>query len=142
MGGMNAARLARFAFVAGLLLLAGCASTQKHARDLLQVALYDYSGAIRWNRPDVAARWLDPKIESIAVKPLDLQRFEQVQVTGYDVKGSDWLADDRYAQVVEVRLINKHTQAERSVVDRQIWRFDSEHRQWLLTTGLPDITGR
>jgi hypothetical protein len=136
MGGMNAAR---FALVAGLLLLAGCA-TQTHTRDLLTETLYDYSGAIRWNRPDVAARWLDPEVKSIAVKPLDLQRFEQVQITGYEVKGSDWLADDRYAQAVELRLVNKHTQAERVVIDRQIWRFDSEARQWLLTTGLPNLT--
>lgn len=139
MAGMNAARLARFAFVAGLLLLAGCA-TQTHTRDLLTDTLYDYSGAIRWNRPDVAARWLDPEVESIAVKPLELQRFEQVQITGYQVMGSDWLADDRYAQVVELRLVNKHTQAERVVIDRQIWRFDDRNRQWLLTTGLPDLT--
>jgi hypothetical protein len=141
MGGMNAVRLARFAFVAGLLLLAGCA-TQKHARDLLQVALYDYSGAIRWNRPDAAARFLDPEIASIQPTALELERFQQVQITGYDVRGTEMLGPERYAQVVEVRLINKHTQAERAIVDQQVWRYDAEHRQWLLTTGLPDITGR
>ena len=139
---MDAARLARFALVAGLLLLAGCASTQKHARDLLQITLYDYSGAIRWNRPDAAARFLDPEIEKIQPKPLELERYQQVQITGYDVRGSDMLAEDRYAQVVEVRLINVHTQAERAIVDRQIWRYDAERRQWWLTTGLPDITAR
>jgi hypothetical protein len=142
MGGMNAARLARFAFVAGLLLLAGCAATQQHARDLLQVTLYDYSGAIRWNRPDAAARFLDPEIEAIQPKAIELERFQQVQVTGYEVRGSEMLTPERYAQAVEVRLINKHTQAERSVLDRQIWRYDTDKRQWWLTTGLPDITTR
>jgi len=134
-------KIARLALLAAVLLLAGCA-TQTHTRDLLTVTLYDYSGAIRWNRVDVATGWLDPEVKSIAVKPLDLQRFEQVQITGYDVKGSEWLAEHRYAQVVEVRLVNKHTQAERSIVDRQVWRFDPENRRWLLTTGLPDISQR
>ena len=136
---MDAARLARFLLVAGLLLLAGCA-TQKHARDLLTVTLYDYAGAIRWNRPDAAAKWLDPEIEAIRVKPIDLERFAQVQVTGYEVKGSEQISENEYAQVVELRLVNVHTQTERVVLDRQIWRYDAEPRQWWLTTGLPKLT--
>lgn len=139
MGGMNAARLARLCLVAGLLLLAGCA-TQQHARDLLTVTLYDYSGAIRWNRPDVAAKWLDPKIEAIRVKPIDLERFAQVQITGYEVKGSDRVSETLYAQRVEIRLINIHTQTERVVIDEQVWRYDAEIRQWWLTTGLPKLS--
>ena len=136
---MDALRSARFALAAGLLfLLAGCA-TQQHAQDLLTVTMYDYSGAIRWNRPDVAAKWLDPEIESIRVKPIDLERFAQVQITGYEVKGSDRLSPEQYAQEVEIRLINIHTQAERVVTDRQIWRYDPKIRQWWLTTGLPNL---
>ena len=142
MGGMDAARLARFAFVAGLLLLAGCASTQKHSRDLLQITLYDYAGAIRWNRPDAAAKWLDPDIAKIRPTALQLQRYDQVQITGYDVRGSESITPERYAQTVEIRLINKHTQAERAIVDQQIWRYDADKKQWWLTTGLPDITAR
>lgn len=135
--------LARFVSLGALtLVLAACASTQKHSRDLLQVTLYDYSGAIRWNRPDAAAKWLDPEIESIQPKPIELERYQQVQVTGYDVRGTELLSPERYAQVVEIRLVNKHTQAERAIVDRQVWRYDAEKRQWWLTTGLPDITAR
>lgn len=134
--------IARFVLLATLVLLGACASTQKHARDLLQVTLYDYSGAIRWNRPDAAAKWLDPEIASIQPKAIALERFQQVQITGYDVRGSEMLSPEKYAQVVEIRLINKHTQAERAVVDRQVWRYDADKRQWWLTTGLPDITAR
>ena len=138
---MDALRAARFALATGLLLLlAGCAATQQHARDLLTVTLYDYSGAIRWNRPDAAVKWLDPEIESIRVKPIDLERFAQVQITGYEVKGSDQLGPEQYAQVVEIRLINIHTQTERTVIDQQVWRYDPEIRQWWLTTGLPNLS--
>ena len=137
---MDALRRVRFALVAGLFFaLAGCA-TQKHSRDLLSVTLYDYAGAIRWNRPDAAAKWLDPEVASIQVKPIDLERFAQVQITGYDVKGAEQLSPEQYAQVVEVRLIHKHTQAERAVIDRQIWRYDPKIRQWWITTGLPNLS--
>ena len=134
--------LARFAVVAGLSLLAGCASTQKHSRDLLQITLYDYAGAIRWNRPDAAAKWLDPELEKNLPTALQLERFSQVQVTGYDVRGSETITPERYAQTVEIRLVNKHTQAERAIIDRQVWRYDAEKKHWWLTTGLPDITAR
>jgi hypothetical protein len=138
---MDALRAARFAFAAGLLLLlAGCANTQQHARDLLTVTLYDYSSAIRWNRPDAAAKWLDPDVESIRVKPIDLERFAQVQITGYEVKGSEQIGPEKYAQLVEIRLINIHTQTERTIVDQQVWRYDPEIRQWWITTGLPNLS--
>ncbi len=135
---MNAVRLARIALVAGFLLLAGCA-TKQHSRDLLHVTLYDYSGAIRWNNFAGAAALLDPKLEQ-PVKAIDMKRYEQVQVTGYDVRGSEMPTPETYNQVVEIRLINRHTQAERSIVDKQRWRYDAEARQWWLTSGLPDIT--
>jgi hypothetical protein len=41
---------------------------------------------------------------------------------------------------LEIKLINRHTQAERSILDRQHWRFDAARQRWWLTSGLPDIT--
>ena len=72
--------------------------------------------------------------------PIDLERFAQVQVTGYEVKGSEQIAEDKYAQAVEIRLVNVHTQTAGVLIDRQVWRYDPGPRQWWLTTGLPKIT--
>lgn len=135
-------RLRRFVLLAFLLLplLSGCA-TQKHSRDLLQVALYDYQSAIRWGNFTGALDFIDPDV--LAKKPvsaLDLERYGQVQVTGYQVQGSGAPEEGRFQQVVEIRLVNRHTQAERALLDRQSWRYDAEHRRWWLTSGLPDIT--
>jgi hypothetical protein len=138
-GAMNAARLL---LLASLLVLASCA-TKQHSRDLLNVALYDYQSAIRWGNFTGALDFLDPQV--LAKKPvtaIDLKRYEQIQVTGYTVQGAGSPAEGQHHQVVEIRFINRHTQAERAVLDQQQWRYDAEQRRWWLVTGLPDITAR
>ena len=139
--GQNGAMTAlRLLLLASLLALASCA-TKQHSRDLLNVALYDYQSAIRWGNFAGALDFLDPELlERKPVSTLDLQRYEQIQVTGYNVQGSGAPAEGRHQQVVEIRIINRHTQAERVLIDRQDWRYDEEQRRWWLTTGLPDIT--
>ncbi len=58
------------------------------------------------------------------------------------MQASNSLDDGRLAQTVEIRFVNRHTQAEHSIIDRQIWRWDAKAERWWLTTGLPDITER
>lgn len=136
-GAMN---LFRLLLLASLLALGACA-TQKHSRDLLQIALYDYQGAIRWGNFAGAVDFLDPEV--LVKKPLDplaLKRYEQIQVTGYTVQGGGAPSEGTFQQAVEIRFINRHTQAERAILDRQSWRYDEEQRRWWLVSGLPDIT--
>jgi hypothetical protein len=136
-------RLRRFASLALLLLpllLAACA-TKQHSRDLLQVALYDYQGAIRWGNFSGALDFIDPEtLKKDPVSALELKRYDQIQVTGYTVMGGASPEEGRHQQVVEIRFINRHTQAERSITDQQQWRYDAEARRWWLVSGLPDIT--
>lgn len=138
--GMNLTRLLRVVLFAGLLGLGACA-TQRHSRDLLEVTLYDYSGAVRWNRFDAAANFLDPDL--LAKKPLtalELQRYEQIQVTAYRVQGKEQPSPTELRQIVEIRFINRHTQAESAILEHESWRYDEAQRRWWLTSGLPDIT--
>lgn len=133
-------RVLLLALLLAPLALAGCA-TKKHSRDLLQIALYDYAGAIRWNNFAGAVDFLDPDV--LTKKPLDplaLKRYEQIQVTGYTVQGGGAPSEATFEQAVEIRFINRHTQAENAILDRQRWRYDEEQRRWWLVTGLPDIT--
>lgn len=121
------------------LLLAGCASTTPDRR-ALDDALYDYASAIRWGELDAALSHVDP--DYLAAHPLDSierARFQQLQVSGYYVRQNSQDAEGRVHQLVEIRLVNRHTQTERSVVDRQTWRWDAEAKRWWLTTGVPDL---
>ena len=123
-----------------VMLLAGCPDSipRKPTTDNL---LADYAAAIRWNEFDKAVDFIDPA-QRVAQPLTDLERerFKQLQVTGYEVKDRDAGADGSITQVVEIRLVNRNTQVERSFIDRQSWRFDPAAKRLWLTSGLPDFS--
>lgn len=128
-------------FVALLLalLLAACAGTgsQQNLRDS---ALYAYAGAIRWGHIDDALSLIDPEyLREHPISALERERYDQVEFTGYQVKGSQMLSENELVQLVEIRLVNRHTLVERTIQDREHWRWDATARRWWLTSGLPDI---
>ena len=136
------ARFPRTVLVLALaLLLAACASSgQRSPRDQM---LYDYVSAVRWSDFDAAARFLDPEL--LAREPmtdLERERYRQFQVSGYEVKSASEPAEGEYEQVVEIRVVNRHTQVEKSITDRQRWRWDPEAKRWWLASGLPDLDER
>ena len=118
--------------------LAACATPgQRSPRDQL---LYDYVSAVRWSDFDAAAKFLDPEL--LARRPLtdlELERYKQFQVSGYEVKSGSEPAPDTYEQVVEIRVVNRNTQVEKVITDRQTWRWDAEAKRWWLMSGLPDL---
>ena len=123
-----------------LLALAACGSmnTKRNPRDAM---LYQYVSAIRWSDFDRAVGFIDPKVlEAEPLDPIELERLKQYQVSGYEVRTSSEPAEHEYEQVVEIRLVNRHTQAEKVILDRQHWRYDAETKRWWLVSGLPDLT--
>ena len=124
-----------------VMALAACATPgQRSPRDQL---LYDYVSAVRWSDFDAAAMFLDPEL--LARQPmtdLELERYKQFQVSGYEVKSASEPAEGEYEQVVEIRVVNRHTQVEKIITDRQRWRWDPEAKRWWLASGLPDLDER
>jgi hypothetical protein len=141
--GIDIMRLTRFvialAALAGL-LLAGCA-TQKRS-DTLTTTLTAYASAVRWGDFASAQAFVDPKVrQEHPLSALDIARFSQVRVTGYDEgNGPIPAGADQVQQIVHLNLINNNTQTERSLVDHQTWRYDASEKRWWLESGLPDIT--
>lgn len=121
------------------LLLAGCPS-KRSARGPLDQVLYDYAGAIRWSDFEAAWSFIDPEVRlAQATASLELERLKQFQTSDYQVKrviGSD---GEYYEQLVEVRLVNRHTLVERTVLERQRWRYDAANKAWWLVSGLPRL---
>jgi hypothetical protein len=110
-------RLARFALVLLAALLAACSTGAGSKPDALERTLYDYSGAIRWNNFEVAWDMVDPKVrEAKPLSDFELERLKQVQITHYTLVASTPLPDGRIAREVELGVVNRHTQAERSGV--------------------------
>ncbi|HEY0178274.1 MAG TPA: hypothetical protein VGC30_01435 [Dokdonella sp.] len=121
-------------------LLAACATTRSK-QNLLDDTLRAYASAVRWGDLAQAQAFLDPKLrEQRAPSALDLARFKQVRVTAYEEQPRTPVGDDEVSQVVEIGLVNVNTQTARSIVDRQLWRYDEKDKRWWLTSGLPDIT--
>lgn len=110
---------------------------------LLETAQFKYASAIRWSEFEIAWSHLDPSYRNEnPLSDLEKERFKQIQITGYEKKSEDFLPDGSMEQSVEIRLINRNTQAERIVMDTQIWRWNEKAKRWWLTTGLPDFTAK
>jgi hypothetical protein len=124
------------------LLLASCATGGPDTYKLDRT-LYMYASAIRWGEFEAAVEFLDPEVrEEKTPTALQLQRYGQVQITGYNVQGKAQPNADELRQNVEIRLVNRHTQVERAVIDRQHWRWDAGEKRWWLVSGLPDVSPR
>ncbi|MGH8121538.1 MAG: hypothetical protein ACREPT_02070, partial [Rudaea sp.] len=87
--------------------------------------------------------FVDPQtLKAHPLTRLDLDRYAQVRVTGYDEQPLRPDGELQMKQTVEIGLVNNNTQSVRSILDRQVWRFDAKAHRWWLVSGLPDITQR
>ena len=123
-----------------LALLAGCASSPKADAKLLEQTLRSYASVIRWGEIEQAIAFIDPAVlEEHPIDRLELERFKQVQVAGYRERAAEMAGEYEAVQIVQLDLVNRHTQEVRSVVDRQRWRYDPVEKRWWLMSGLPRI---
>ncbi|HBK45259.1 MAG TPA: hypothetical protein DDZ67_02245 [Xanthomonadaceae bacterium] len=131
----------RWLVLLGLLAAMGSAQALSRAqqRSLEQVQAA-YAAAIRWNDLDTAAEMVDPEYRRAHPQSeLERERYQQVQISGYRELRSGADGQDKVLRDVEIRVINRNTQAERSVRVRESWRWDAQAKQWWLTSGLPDL---
>ncbi len=123
-------------------LLGACATTNMRSKDtLLDETLLTYASTIRWGDVTQGEAFIDPKVlKEHPPTSLELARFKQVEITGYNERPRIPVGTNEVRQTVEIGLINIATQAARSVVDNQVWRYDEPTKHWWLMTGLPDIS--
>jgi hypothetical protein len=135
-------RLSSVLLIAALVLLGGCATEKMRSKTtLLDETLRSYAATIRWGEVSQALNFVEPK--ALAEHPptqLELDRFRQVRVTGYNEQPVVPVSEDEMHQTVQIELVNVNTQSVRSVIDRQVWKYDEAGKRWWLTTGLPDIS--
>lgn len=124
-------------------LLAGCISGAASKGDALDQAQYAWSAAIRWNDFEGAANLVDPARRAELVPTgVELERYKQVQLSGYrDAGASRDTAAGTAVRDITIGVINRHTQAERTVRYRETWRWDPQAKTWWNTSGLPDLWG-
>jgi hypothetical protein len=99
-----------------------------------------YATAIRWGEFEEAWQLVDPAYrEAHPMTELAFERYQQVQISGYTDKNSSVSEDGNVLRNMELRVINKHTMAERTLRYREEWRWDPEASRWWLAVGLPDL---
>lgn len=122
-----------------MLLLSGCATDKRN--DSLTHTMIAYANAVRWDGFEAAEQFVDPKVrEAHPITDLDRARFKQVQVNDYDDgNGPVPSGENEVRQNVHISVTNVHTQSVRTIVDRQLWRYDPEKNKWWLETGIPNL---
>ncbi len=133
-------RIATLCVLAGFVLLAGCATDQRNTT--LTATLNAYGSTVRWGDFASAEQFVDPKVRAAhPLTPIELSRFKQYRVSEYDDgQGPVPTGENEAQQVVRIGIVNRNTQAERSLVDKQTWHYDPNAKHWWLTSGLPDLT--
>ncbi len=128
--------------VIGLILVTLALPVMAKSREkILTETLRTYAATIRWGSIEQAESFLDPAyLTAHPITQLDLDRYKQVRITNYEDSAPVPVNDDEVRQTVEIGIVNLHTQEARSIVDRQVWKYDKKTKVWLLTSGLPDIT--
>lgn len=123
-------------------LVGACASTEIRSKQtVLEETLRSYAATIRWGDIAQGVTFLDPKYrEAHPQTGLELARFKQIRISGYEDQPATPVSADEVTQTVQISLINIHTQQERGIVDHQTWRYDEKAKRWWLTSGLPDIS--
>ncbi len=125
-----------------LLLVAAPADAvgKRRQRSMLETMQTAYAAAIRWGEFEQAWQLVDPVYRNAhPMTPLEFERYEQIEISGYADKNSSMAADGSAVRNIELRVINKHTMAERSLRYQELWRWDPEAKRWWLVVGLPDL---
>lgn len=126
----------------GLTLIAlALPALAKSREKILTETLRTYAATIRWGSIEQAETFVDPVYRAEhPLSQLELDRFKQVRITNYNDTAPVPINDNEVHQTVEIGLVNVHTQEARSIIDRQVWKYDKKGKIWLLSSGLPDIT--
>jgi hypothetical protein len=99
-----------------------------------------FAAAIRWGDFENAWQAVDPAYrEEHPMTDLEFERYQQVQISGYRDISRRSGPEGTIERQIELRVINKHTMAERTLRYLERWRWDPEAKRWWLVVGLPDL---
>lgn len=120
--------------------LTACQTTGTQNNKLTEMQ-YNYSAAIRWGDFEGAVNLMKPELRAKqAPTALQLERYKQIQISGYNDVGSSADKEKGSAvRLVNIGVINRHTLAERNVRYTEAWEWDPEIKTWWLISGLPDF---
>lgn len=134
------ARRWTWAVLAMLLVLAAPALGKRPQAKQLQDVQEMWAKSIRWGEYDTALGLVDPEVrKQRPLSDLERSRYDQVEVSGYNEVASQVEADGTVVRIIELRVINRNTMAERTSRYTEHWRWDEQAKRWWNMDGLPDL---
>lgn len=117
-------------------LLAACSSGPIHMAKI-DSAVQLYAGAIRFGEFEKAQEFVSPAKRS----RLDLAWLKNVHVSSYDIvyRKEPMEGSNIYEMTAEIRYFVEPDFVEKTLTDRQLWRYEPEGQKMILESGLPDF---
>ena len=118
---------------------ADAAPKRKQAAQLEQMQAA-YASAVRWGEFEQAWQLVDPAYrEANPMTELAFERYQQIQISGYSDRNTSVADNGDVIRNIELRVINRHTMAERTMRYTERWRYDAAKKAWSIEGGLPDF---
>ena len=118
-------------------IVSACASVEDSKKTItLDSATRQYERAIRWGEYEAAVSLR----RDSTVTHADIDHLKTVKVTAYEqVRQTD--SADRSETVIEVKIsyYNEYTMKEKTIFDKQSWKYDPEKKSWYITSPMPDF---
>ena len=129
----------KYFLLISVVILAGCATMDgNHRMNSLTTTTDNYRNAIRWGLYDVADNLRG--VEESENQSRELERLKKINVTSYKSVHKDMSDDGNEAkQTVEIKYYHTDYMVEKVLIDKQVWKYDSEKKAWHLQSGLPEF---
>lgn len=119
-----------------MIILAGCATTADKV-DKLELSTRGYEKALRWSKFDMAYSYI--KWDS-AEPPSIPDYLANVRITKYIISSRNFDEESMTAtQIVSIRYYHQTDPRERSVEDRQKWKYFDDKKRWYLISSPPEF---
>ena len=128
----------KFFLIIVAIILAGCATTEKDKRmEILSKTTDNYRNAIRWGLYETANNLREAGSNK---DRSDLERLKKIKVTAYKSIHQDVSEDGNEAKdVIEIKYYNIDYMVEKTIIDKQLWKYNSDKKTWHLQGGLPEF---
>ena len=117
-----------------LIILGACASTNDKM-DKLNITLRGYEKALRWAKYEMAYSFHKWDTEE---QPSIPEHLKNIRLTSYGASNQSFDEDNMTAtQSVTIRYYNQNNLRERSLEDKQRWKYFSDKKRWYLISKPP-----
>lgn len=131
--------MTKYALSLCVLLLVGCTTFQESSRlNSLESTSEAYGKAIRWGEYQVAYGFI--KTQGTEPQPPNFKGLEKIKVISYEPNERNTSQDMLQArQAVEIKYYNTDYLILKTIVDTQLWEYDTKQKIWYLQGPLPDF---